>query len=331
MESIRRPRAQRPRPPLEIRDGLNPSRARVPDSAHGMTAFDFVWHLKSTQRYRHPEDTRENLLKEFQSGNIRLGLWPRDRELSASSTLKAGEDIWFYRMPAEEKEIPYEINIIDEDENLLVVDKPPFLSTMPRGRHISQSATVKLRRRCGNPDLAPAHRLDRHTSGVLIFTKKKEMRFPYQNLFATRAATKIYEATAEYTEIPPGAQWAHHLEKTPGIVQGRILDGEPNSFTTVSSVTPCDKARMAELKKIHGATLAPQAIYELRPQTGKTHQLRLQMLAAGIPILGDPAYPTVLPEDEEDFSVPMHLTARELRFIDPLTSRERRFRSPRVW
>ncbi|MBG9350850.1 23S rRNA pseudouridylate synthase, partial [Corynebacterium belfantii] len=65
--------------------------------------------------------------------------------------------------------------------------------------------------------------------------------------------------------------------------------------------------------------------YTLKPHTGKTHQLRLHMLAAGVPILGDTIYPTILDEDAEDYSRPMHLTSTELGFIDPLTGRPRLF------
>ncbi|CAB0501042.1 23S rRNA pseudouridylate synthase [Corynebacterium diphtheriae] len=49
------------------------------------------------------------------------------------------------------------------------------------------------------------------------------------------------------------------------------------------------------------------------------------MLAAGVPILGDTIYPTILAEDAEDYSRPMHLTSTELEFIDPLTGRPRLF------
>ena len=185
-----RPHSRHPQPPLPIRDGLNPSRAQVPPAAAGMTAFDFVWELKRTQRRRHPADTEAALRASFRRGEVRAGMWPKDRELAAETPLRANQEVWFYRIPAPEVPVPYRCETIFEDERLLVVDKPPFLATMPRGKHITQSATVQLRKLKGNGELSPAHRLDRLTSGVLVFTKTREVRGAYQQLFARREAEK---------------------------------------------------------------------------------------------------------------------------------------------
>ena len=76
--------------------------------------------------------------------------------------------VWFHRDLREEPEVPGEIAVLHRDERLVVVDKPPFLSTIPRGRHVRQSVTVRLRDELGLPELSPLHRLDRVTSGVLL-------------------------------------------------------------------------------------------------------------------------------------------------------------------
>jgi len=64
-----------------------------------------------------------------------------------------------------ETEVPFEIGIVHRDEQLLIIDKPHFLATIPRGQHILQTALVRLRRELDLPDLVPAHRLDRVTAG----------------------------------------------------------------------------------------------------------------------------------------------------------------------
>ena len=226
-------------------------------------------------------------------------------------------------MPAPETPVPYDVPILFEDEHILVADKPPFMATMPRARHIVQTATVQLRRMTGNNELAPAHRLDRLTSGILLFTKHRDVRGAYQILFAEKKVQKTYQAIAEYRRFPTPLQWASHLTKTPGEIQGRIGDGSPNAFTTLAAVELIDNT---PYEKLHGH-LPKLGKYTLKPTTGKTHQLRLHMWQAGVPILGDPVYPKIFPENAEDMRIPMHLTATNIEFTDPITGKPRHFES----
>lgn len=309
--------------PLPVKDGLNPTRVRVPEEYAGVSAYEFVWELIASQRRRHPDDTPEALLARFRQDQVIIG--PKFRIAAPDTALKANEDIWFYRTPAPETPVPYSCETIYEDENLLVVNKPPFLATMPRGKHITQTATVQMRRATGNGDLSPAHRLDRLTSGILVFTKNRKVRGAYQSLFAERKVTKTYHAIARFREDLAGnTLWRDHMIKTPGDMQGHIVPGPPNAETLLVDVTQLGAQETAQLQQLHDVTTL-LARYTLQPHTGRTHQLRLHMLAAGVPILGDPAYPTILPEEEEDFRVPMHLTAYRLAFCDPINNTPRCF------
>ena len=304
--------------PLPIRDGLNPTHARVAEGP--ITAWDFVHNLIVTQRHRHPDDNDSALQARFTANEV---VSQDGTPLSPDSTLATNAMVYFYRMPAPETPVPYDIPILHEDEHLLVVDKPPFMATMPRARHITETATVRLRRMTGNNELSPAHRLDRLTSGILVFTKDRTVRGAYQTLFAERRVTKTYEAIAPLADVSPGTVWRSRMEKTPGELQGRIVEGEVNAITEVGGVEPVDKA---PYEAIHGS-LPEIAKYTLKPQTGKTHQLRLHMLQAGIPIIGDPIYPVIFPAEAEDMRIPMHLTATHISFVDPLTARPREFSS----
>lgn len=310
------------RAPLPVRDGLNPSRVRFPDDAPPMTALEFVRHLIATQRYVHPDDNEDALLRRFSEQEV---VDQRGIPFTPDTPMKAGVDIWFYRIPAPETPVPYEVGIIYEDEELLVVDKPPFLATFPRGSHITESVLVRMRRHTGNPHLSPAHRLDRLTSGVLVLTKRPDIRGAYQELFAARQVRKVYEAIAPHrADITPGTIWEHRMEKDRGEFKTRIVDGPVNARTVVESVTLIDAPEHAHLEAMHGP-LPPLARYELHPLTGRTHQLRVHLFLAGAPIVGDPVYPDVLPLEAEDFAVPMHLLSRALSFVDPLSGRPREF------
>lgn len=311
----------RPSAPLPPRDGLGASRVRVPEGP-GIRALDFLWHVVSTQRHRHPEDDLSAVQQRFDDSLVVL----RDTTpVLADDWLAPGTDIFFYRRPAPEKPVPYSITTVYEDDDILVVDKPPFLATMPRASHITETATVRLRRSTGNEELTPAHRLDRGTSGLLLLTKHRDVRGAYQDLFARREVDKVYEAIAPFTRLRLPAIWEHHLVKEHGDPAGAVVpDLEPNSRTVVSSVTRLSPDEEDSLVSLYEAD-GPLGRYVLHPVTGRTHQLRLQMMAEAAPILGDTIYPNLLPAEAEDFSLPMRLRCTGLAFTDPLSGQPRSF------
>lgn len=301
---------------------------RLPEAAGPTRVLDFVEELIAAQRHRHASDDAAALRARFADGEVVDNL---GRPIGAEETIFPGTDVWFYRVPAEEPPVPFDCVVLHQDENLLVVDKPSYLATMPRGRHITETALVRMRRATGIQELSPAHRLDRLTSGVLVFTVRPEVRGAYQTLFARREAAKTYRAIADFDPgLVPGGQptlWESRMTKTPGFIKGEIVPGEPNAQTYLESVIAVSDAEQAHLESVHGP-LPRQGHYLLKPVTGKTHQLRLHMWAAGAPILGDPVYPRVYTEDEEDMAVPMRLTAVELSFKDPFSNGLRVFRAP---
>ncbi len=315
---------RRREPPLPVKDGLSPSRVRLPDTPRGaVSALEFLTDVVLNQRHRHPEDDEAAILARFSRGEV---VSPTGRAYAPQDMVSVGADLWFYRIPAPEPPIPFDCPILHHDENLLVVHKPAFLSTMPRGRHITETATVRLRRRTGNMDVVPAHRLDRLTSGILMFTTRPEVRGAYQRLFAERAVDKRYTAIAPLRqEITPGTVWRSHIHKTPGEIQAVELPGAAiNAITEVRAVTPLSAAEQQRLEQDYGPQ-PPLACYELHPHTGRTHQLRLHMTAAGASILGDPFYPTVAADEAENYATPLQLCSTHLAFTDPFTGQRRRF------
>lgn len=232
--------------------------------------------------------------------------WGREEEYRPHSF------VWFHRPLVPETVVPFPIKVLDMNERFVVVDKPHFMATTPRGRHVQESALVKLRLTLDLPELAPAHRLDRLTAGVLVFTARREYRGAYAGVFQSHSALKTYEALAPFD---PALEFPRRLigriEKRRGSLQAELVPGEPNAETFVELVE----------------TRGQHARYRLSPITGKTHQLRVQMAALGLPIVGDSLYPTVIDVDPEDFTAPLQLVARRLRFTDPLDHTPRNYAS----
>lgn len=293
-----------PRSPLPVRDGLNPSRLRLPIDGAWVTTADYL-------RDRFPDDHRR-LGEKLAGGEVLAG---DGTVITEQTPYLADAFVFLYRDPAPEVRVPFEIDILHRDDSLLVVDKPHFLSTMPRGMHVTESALVRLRRDLDLPDLSPIHRLDRLTAGVLVFSLRPSERGAYQQLFAHRQVTKFYEAVAPYrAELPLPTTVRSRIVKHRGTPRAEEVPGEPNAETTVEMLD-----RRGDLAR-----------YGLHPRTGRTHQLRVHLNALGIPIIGDNFWPELRDTDRLDFSDPLQLLARSISFTDPFTGRPREFASRRT-
>jgi len=223
--------------------------------------------------------------------------------------------VWFHRDRPDETAVPGQIHVIHRDERIVVVDKPAFLSTIPRGRHVLQSVVVRLRAKLALPELSPLHRLDRVTSGVLILATERRWRGAYQSMFQRGEVGKTYRALAPLRpDLDLPVTVSNHLIKPRGKWQAEVLPG-----------APANAVSLIELE----AVLRDTAVYRLTPTTGQTHQLRMHMLGLGIPIIGDPVYPVVQEVAMDDFARPLQLLASEVRFTDPIDGGLRHFHSVR--
>ena len=229
-----------------------------------------------------------------------------------------------HRIVLEEPQIPFEPKVIYEDRRIVVVDKPHFLATMPRGMWYEGTVLIRMRQQYGEPDIIPAHRLDRATAGVLVLVRDPAARRAYQMLFQEHHVRKVYQCLAPVRPIlHPRTGTVQHLDpprvfplerrsrviKRRGILQAWEERGPVNAITRV------------ELTAGQGCLAA----YTLYPQTGKTHQLRVHMNALGLPIVGDDLYPRIQTRAYDDFSRPLQLVARRLEFTDPFTGVKRIF------
>jgi tRNA pseudouridine32 synthase/23S rRNA pseudouridine746 synthase len=196
-----------------------------------------------------------------------------------------------------------------------VADKPHFLPVTPGGRYLQQTLLVRLQQRLGLPELAPLHRIDRETAGLVMFAVRPGERGAYHALFSGRTVEKTYEAIAPHR---PGLSF-------PLTRRSRIDEDSERFFRMVET----DGAPNSETRMEKGEVRGAWARYQLTPVTGKRHQLRVHMMALGLPIAGDQLYPQVLhgPDDDEDFAHPLRLLAQAIAFTDPITGEARRFQS----
>jgi tRNA pseudouridine32 synthase/23S rRNA pseudouridine746 synthase len=276
-----------------VRDGLGPARVRLRGGVV-VDEFHARWGAEAAAKVLAGEVVR-----------------PDGTVVDATTSLPAGAHVYFYRDLRDEVPVPFDIPVLYRDDDIVVVDKPHFLATMPRGRHVAQTAVVRLRRELQLPELSPAHRLDRLTAGVLLLTTRRELRGAYQSLFARGEVTKTYLARAtgdQALDLPKVLR--SRIVKRRGQLQAVEEPGEPNAETVIEAVG--------------------DGCYRLTPRTGRTHQLRVHMASLGLPIVNDPLYPDVVDVAPDDFSRPLQLLAHRLGFIDPFTGLQREFFSGRT-
>lgn len=187
------------------------------------------------------------------------------------------------------------IDIVYEDENVLVLDKPNGIPIHPTGQFYQNTLTEILKTR--NKEARPCYRLDKVTSGLLIMGKTKAIANEIQAKISSRDMDKIYLARV-----------SGKFPKSECLIRG-IEDHLPTPFEDPSMITTADSATYTvELKKSFPAGLsvpktAATSFYPLRyfpnynqtlvackPLTGRTHQIRIHLARMGFPIVNDPFY-----------------------------------------
>ena len=145
-----------------------------------------------------------------------------------------GQHLRYQRSVLVEQPVPFEAQILFEDDTIVVVDKPHFLPVTPSGRYVRETLLARLQAQLGLPDLAPAHRLDRDTAGVVLFTKQRAVRGAYHGLFSQRLARKVYEAVAPIrADLSLPCSVHNRLVDAPHFMQMMAVDGAPNALTHI--------------------------------------------------------------------------------------------------
>jgi tRNA pseudouridine32 synthase/23S rRNA pseudouridine746 synthase len=295
-----------------MRDGVSASRVAVIPGPWRMV-LDFLVHRLSTVS---EAGWRERIGR----GEVLDG---HGQAVAVDTPCVVHSTLWYWRtLDTPEPRIPFEVDVLHQDDWLLAVDKPHFLPMTPKGRYVQETLLVRLKRLTGIETLVPMHRLDRETAGVVLFSVRPETRHAYQSMFRDRVIHKVYEAVAPWSDALGAAlpleRRSRLAEREEAFMQMHEVPGEPNAVTHIA---PMER-------------LGPLARYRLTPQTGQKHQLRAHLNALGVPIVGDRIYPVLQPDRapgmEPDYTEPLRLLAREIAFTDPVTGQARQFASRRT-
>lgn len=201
-----------------------------------------------------------------------------------------------------------ELEILFEDNHLIAVNKQPGLLVQgdeTGDEPLSEKVKTYLAKKYQKPGavfLGVVHRLDRPVSGVVVFARTSKALSRMNELFRHRETKKVYMAVVAGTPRPPSGTLIHWLSK----------DESKNKTTVYRKET--EGAAKSELSYELLNTIAGRSLVEVRPVTGRSHQIRAQLSSLGCPIVGDLKYGSTEPTG--DGSICLH--ALRLEFIHPV-------------
>lgn len=262
---------------------------------------------------RFPAISRETWVKRISEGKV---LDEKNGAISLDTRYTPLNRIFYFREVSSEPIIPFTEKILHLDDEILVACKPHFLPVTPGGRYVDECLLNRLRVSTGIDDLAPLHRIDRETAGLVLFSVNKKSRGLYGTLFMNGLVEKTYQALSACPTAQETASWdvANRMERGTPWFRMKTVSGATNARSVINLVEVKDG----------------MARFTLHPLTGKTHQLRLHMSGLGFGILNDRYYPELQAESEDNFDTPLQLVARMLRFKDPVSGQAREFISERA-
>ncbi|WP_245940152.1 RluA family pseudouridine synthase [Stenomitos frigidus] len=278
-------------------------REQVDRSAHGLTVLDYY-----TQRYRH--SSRAEWQQRIQSGQVLLD----QAETTPETGLLAGQWLTYQRPPWQEPDVPLNFEVIYEDAELMMVAKPSGLPVLPGGGFLEHTLLWRLQQRYPQTTPLPIHRLGRGTSGLMLLARSPKARAHLSQQLRDRQMHKVYRALAQGNSMPDCFSITTPIGKQAHPVLGYIYAAHPQGAVAQSD---CQVLRRD----------AETALLEVSILTGRPHQIRIHLAAAGHPLVGDPLYTiggvpmTDRPSVNGKLAVPgdcgYHLHAIHLSFTHP--------------
>jgi 23S rRNA pseudouridine1911/1915/1917 synthase len=265
--------------------------------------------------------SRSQARRWIDEGRVRVN----DRIPSPSHRVVAGDLVEAH--PPEPRESPLlpeatPLSILYEDGDLVVVDKPAGLVVHPAPGHPTGTLVNALLHHC--EDLAGVggvlrpgivHRLDRGTSGVLVVAKRDESHRALARQFHDHSVERVYCALVR--GLP--REESGRIDRPIG---RHVSDRKRMSVVSRRGREACTVWRVATRYPA-----SDRSWLEIRPETGRTHQIRVHLAASGLPIVGDPVYGRRGRADDSSLDRPA-LHAQVLGFDHPRDGRRLRFEAP---
>ncbi len=232
-----------------------------------------------SRRYDH--STRADWEQRVERAQVTL-----DGERAApDQVLRGGESLAWHRPPWREPDAPRSYGVLYRDGDVLGVAKPRGLPTLPGAGFLENTLLSLVRSR--HPEASPAHRIGRGTTGVVVFALNRESRSPLQTAWAGRAVLKRYLAVIQGRPSLDAFAVDQPIGRVPhprlGSVHAATPEGRPS------------RTRVRVVERREHETLVQAEL-----DTGRPHQIRIHLAAAGHPIVGDALYAPgggVLPQD----------------------------------
>jgi 23S rRNA pseudouridine1911/1915/1917 synthase len=275
-------------------------REQVKSSDAGKTLVDYY-----TQRYPHSSES------EWRSRIIAAQILINGNPATAETRLRSGQELTYHRSPWIEPEVPLSFEVLYEDPDLLAIAKPSGLPVLPGGGFLEHTLLWQLQQRYPNSTPVPIHRLGRGTSGLMLIARSPLAKSDLSHQMRQRQIRKTYR-TLVGDGIPDRLTLTYPIGKIPHPVLGYIYGATPTGSFAHSE---------SQVLKRHPQT----TLLEVTILTGRPHQIRIHLAAAGYPLVGDPLYDMGgiprLSRLGEKLPVPgdcgYHLHAHQLVFIHP--------------